>query len=661
LKKLAFILFLFCSVLQAQTVLYVSPLGSDITGDGSSGNPWQTIGYAVGEATSGDVVHVGTGTYNVSSQIAVGVGISIEGESEDDVTINSTVTNIHGTFYLYSVEGTYGSQHISGLTMDGGLTAHSAIWVMGRSDVRIYSCTFTNFFSRGVTFTGAVTDVEPTTYAVYNMFYDNYLYNNADYYGTGKVSGDGKGNLVIGGQDGFVVFDNYIEQPLRSGSHNTGYPIKFEFGGYYRNLKIYNNTIIRCAYDGTWDFAMELWHCRGGIEIYNNRIQGGIDFGGSEVGGTNWSANDPTAIGYAAKVYNNDIGFDALQSVQQIGIYLERGHTGGMYIYNNIFRNHWNVLQMYGGDGDTFEDVYFYSNIINGVGQVGTSGANTTEWGTIDVANIVYDNINFVNNTIYAGTTATLANSGLRFTLKGTATNITIRNNIIRGFRVYPIYIENSTINTLSIENNLYYDNGTNDEGISGGTLSNVTNQNNIVGDPLFLGATDFHIESTSPARAAGIYNALPVYDYDGIPFNATRSIGAYEFYSGTISVPTLTTTTITDITNTTASSGGNITSTGGAAVTARGVCWSTSENPTTADSKTTNGTGTGTFTSSIIGLTTSLTYFVRAYATNSVGTAYGNQRSFIAEEGKGETIGSVLIKHNGEFVKVGTLLIKHE
>jgi plastocyanin len=97
----------------------------------------------------------------------------------------------------------------------------------------------------------------------------------------------------------------------------------------------------------------------------------------------------------------------------------------------------------------------------------------------------------------------------------------------------------------------------------------------------------------------------------------------------GSASIPTLTTTAISSITSAGASSGGAISLDGGAAVTARGVCWSTSANPTIADAKTTNGTGTGAFVSSITGLAANTTYHVRAYATNSVGTAYGNDVSF--------------------------------
>jgi len=63
--------------------------------------------------------------------------------------------------------------------------------------------------------------------------------------------------------------------------------------------------------------------------------------------------------------------------------------------------------------------------------------------------------------------------------------------------------------------------------------------------------------------------------------------------------------------------------------ITARGVCWSTVQNPTVADDTTNDGTGAGSFTSNITGLTSSTTYYVRAYATKSAGTGYGSVMFF--------------------------------
>ena len=116
----------------------------------------------------------------------------------------------------------------------------------------------------------------------------------------------------------------------------------------------------------------------------------------------------------------------------------------------------------------------------------------------------------------------------------------------------------------------------------------------------------------------------------------ATTSVGtaygsAYQITTDVILPPVLTTIEVTAITQTAAASGGNITSDGGSSVTARGVCWATTTNPTIAGSKTSDGAGVGTFPSSITGLAASTTYYVRAYATTSVGTAYGNEKSFIS------------------------------
>jgi hypothetical protein len=93
--------------------------------------------------------------------------------------------------------------------------------------------------------------------------------------------------------------------------------------------------------------------------------------------------------------------------------------------------------------------------------------------------------------------------------------------------------------------------------------------------------------------------------------------------------LPMLTTTEISDITVTSATSGGNITSDGGDVVTSRGVCWSLKPNPTGGFFATLNGAGTGKFTSQISDLIADTTYYVRAYATTKIGTAYGDQISF--------------------------------
>ena len=110
--------------------------------------------------------------------------------------------------------------------------------------------------------------------------------------------------------------------------------------------------------------------------------------------------------------------------------------------------------------------------------------------------------------------------------------------------------------------------------------------------------------------------------------------------------LPTVTTTTATSVTETSAVTGGNVTSDGNASVTERGVVYATTQNPTTSNTKVTSGTGTGSFSCNLTGLQANTTYYVRAYAINSKGTAYGEEISFVTNENT---------SHNGyEYVDLG-------
>ena len=96
-----------------------------------------------------------------------------------------------------------------------------------------------------------------------------------------------------------------------------------------------------------------------------------------------------------------------------------------------------------------------------------------------------------------------------------------------------------------------------------------------------------------------------------------------------TPTLPSVFTLYVDNVTQTSVLGGGNVTNDGGATVTERGLCWSVSSNPTISDSHLSNGGGTGEFWLSITGLAANTTYHVKAYATNSVGTSYGNEVIF--------------------------------
>lgn len=137
-----------------------------------------------------------------------------------------------------------------------------------------------------------------------------------------------------------------------------------------------------------------------------------------------------------------------------------------------------------------------------------------------------------------------------------------------------------------------------------------------------------------------------------GIIYGEEKSFKTVE-----VTMPTVTTNDISNITTNSAFCGGNVTSDGNGTVTARGVCWSTSPNPTINnlyDEKTEDGSGTGTFTSNLINLTENTTYYVRAYVTNEKGTAYGEEESFKTEkivEIEVDSEGNETITLNGEVV----------
>ncbi len=160
--------------------------------------------------------------------------------------------------------------------------------------------------------------------------------------------------------------------------------------------------------------------------------------------------------------------------------------------------------------------------------------------------------------------------------------------------------------------------------GVCWSTSPNPTTANNITNDGSGTGS----FTSTITGLTRGTTYHVRAY---AINSKGTSYGGNVSFTAGSTTPKVTTAAEVSNITLKTAESGGVVTDDGGSQVTARGVCWSTSPYPTTADDLTKDGDGTGTFTSTITGLTPGTTYHVRAYATNRNGTSYGSDRSFTA------------------------------
>ena len=116
----------------------------------------------------------------------------------------------------------------------------------------------------------------------------------------------------------------------------------------------------------------------------------------------------------------------------------------------------------------------------------------------------------------------------------------------------------------------------------------------------------------------------IPTLIVGGFVLTLTNSCKKEEF-----EIPVLITTDVTNITHTSAASGGKITSDGGSTISTQGVCWSTGQTPTVSDSKINDSSGARNYICNITGLISNTKYYVRAFATNNVGTAYGAATSF--------------------------------
>lgn len=538
---------LFVSFSVAGTTYYIDPSGKD-SNTGTSTSPWKSLAFACSKVTSpGDIIHVNTGTYTETAQSVLAVGVSIEGTGVTSI-IQSSVGGSSFTISLYSSkEGTNGNQHISNMKMDGSaLTAYGAIKIDKRSNVEIFNCTFVDFNYYGVGFDGDGTGNQPTTYPTGNKFHDNTVINCSGYFTSGdKDYGDGKYAVGVNGQNGLLIYNNTLTQTSRTAGNN-GYLIK-GVAGYNKGIKIYNNTITKASYDNlTWDFAIELWLCRGGVEIYNNKITGGsIDISGSS--NVSGISNQKGEYDYSVWIHDNEISQSILSNYEGThGILIEQS-AENVIIERNIIRNvclgiYFPLAPKADGSGKILNNVDIRYNTLDNIGVA--DGGVTDGWGIyLNVAPRDYTNnsFNVYNNTIIGHIGAQSTYWGIHIPNTGTSTNVNIRNNIVENFTEAPIKgvgASGVSVGYLNIENNIFYNNGNNNlPKYSGLEIGQNTTQNNIVGNPLFVSSSDYHLQSNSSAISKGLTISGLSNDIEGNPLNSPPCIGAYEYLIGALPV----------------------------------------------------------------------------------------------------------------------------
>ena len=535
---------------------YISTSGNN-GNDGSSGSPWATLSYAISQVTIfGDIIHVNAGTYPaITTQMLLSNGVSIEGAGRSITTIPLTYSGgrpcIKAESYGYWGNTSYGNQHISGIKFTGSTTPGNpvgiaAIGINFRSNVWIYDCEFVDFTRTAVWFQGIPSYVTWTTDNPYEtrvgsdseflpptsgLCVGNRFYNNEVHNSCGVITGtDFSGSLEIATQDGMLIYGNTMTALGRSGNAN-GVPIKLIGDcGFNRNVKIHNNN-INAGHKSTnyWQFAIEVWWDLGGLEIYDNVLNGTIDLCDS------W---DHYGVGYGARVYDNDIGYVTSTNEWEPGIRLEGSHLD-TYIFRNKFHNINIGIEVNNNDvsgATTWDGVNIYDNLM-----VDLSGPSWQCWGIYWDAAItnpsdVWNDIYIQHNTIIASATSIDPTTyGVMLPTIQKTDNLYIENNILINWERGAIWGSGTRTQATNIfiRNNLIYDSYNNNDPVylNSYPTAGITYSGTVKADPSFVSSTDWHLSSTSsPAYHAGINVGL-ISDHDGVTWNDPPSIGAYEYY----------------------------------------------------------------------------------------------------------------------------------
>ncbi len=289
---------------------------------------------------------------------------------------------------------------------------------------------------------------------------------------------------------------------------------------------------------------------------------------------------------------------------------------GGMYLQNISLTtsNYMEVQVNFTGTGSyviTSDTVNGYS--FKDSGQVTSTGAQMLRLKAVGTPLLAGNNmftIRFNSSVCQANVTVSVAPAVYTFgNTAGICSGATISGNYTSGVTL-------ASANTVAVQVNV------NSSGSYSITSNNINGMSfSKAGSFASTGPQTVILDGVGTPTVAGTFNFNTSLS-GGCTFNVIVSNPA-----GTLAQ--LTTTAASGTTCTYALSGGNITNDGGSAITARGICWSSSANPTIANSNLNIGTGMGSFTGYITGLTFNNTYHARAFATNSTGTAYGNDISF--------------------------------
>ena len=551
-----FFLTLFISPTFADAATYYVATNGNDSNPGTQASPWKTVVKGCNTVTTaGDTIHIVAGTYTESAQCFLAKGVNIEGEGKTTTIVKSTLTGLWSNYMeLESPDGTNGSQSISNFTLDGNTNTSGGqsgtgvgIWITGRSNVSVHDMKLTNFYMSGTIFGGNHLDGKTAKnwtsgpYATGNTFYNNDGTNCAAMEGS---IGGGSGCLMIGWQDGMQIHHNNLNTTARPVSHN-GWPIKFLSNGYLKGVKIHDNTLIKSPFQGAgpwappdWDFAIEFFNVQG-LELANNYIQGSVDVNYT------YKGSYPYGLWAHGNTHNHAIG----NYNHHEAAYVLEFKQDHVIIENNIINNKSvgityntrgvnnnggenNYACTYGGSTGGCSGIInnvIRNNVFSNIYLAGGQPAPIVVISENEVNDLQMDGMHIYNNVI-SGRSGAATYNGIEFNGIGNGSsvkNVYIRNNIIQNFQGNPISVPSGgSQSNIHVTNNDFYNNASN--AVSWPAAAQANNQTNI--NPLFVSATDFHLQATSPLIDDGFTPlALPSYA-QAVPFNPTApDLGAYE------------------------------------------------------------------------------------------------------------------------------------
>lgn len=473
-------------------IIYISPDGSDVSGDGSLEKPWSTLKHAVGVAKNGDTVHALKGAYKEPSVI-VPPGINIEGDGYDKTIFYPDVTTssiqMHNGFIYAATQGTQvvsGNQKFSNFSIINVAAKEKVsggIVVAARNNVKIQNVRIQNTKHFGILVVFGFYAGAPKQYLKGIEISNCYLVNCSDNYG-----GNSSPALGVAGLDGGSIHDNFID-----GRDTFGNGIGYWMWGGLKNSKFFNNTVLCNHFDPNWGSpsSMTFFNIDGtGNEVYNNYFNEWTSFVDADE-----KMSKTGSIGKVRLDFHDNIieskkvgnGIEAFE-LNMSDVLFQRNHIinfgmglvsynseviENIIVRNNVFRNASNegsaVLSFKGRA--LIQNFKFYSNTVDDVahllynkgrGDVG-KGINGLEIKNNSIMNVRrkvfeffgFDNLNknilVENNNIYKCNA--MGDSKL---LKSYKSNSSVNPQIIGiGEKSYPFYRFKSTSVLKNIGSNL--------------------------------------------------------------------------------------------------------------------------------------------------------------------------------------------------------------